>query len=992
MSSTLEPRMTTAVNGRRQQQQQQQYHGYGRQQQHHQNHPPHGGSDTDSLSTAWKPPAKDPFAPPSPVRNHHYHNEDAPPASPAAYRTNFGKHKSYTPPDTGTSGQHYHGTGTPPRMGAGRTPRQAAAVVSPPILPRPVSTSYGDDDDDIPFDQRQANLNEAGPSFDENDFVGRGISANNQRRAYNRFDDTTVEEKKVAEYTNLNFVISEEKKQPKSILKKGGRSMSEDESSAEQDDIDEEDSLLQSSPEQQEKHKQQQQQQQQQQRIVSPQKKAPYSPTGNSSTVRQTALKKGTMTKAQQRAARAEAAAKSPRTQQAAGLDDSELDDDTSLDVPYGSVPMNRGGSLRKRSEQAWTKRSNAVTGKKKNKDANDFSNTKPKSLKKDVSFGAKNSVHEFQPDEEDEEDNQTAITGLTGVSLNSTYTKSMDSEVEDMVKDFFFIGNGASTNPGRRKIKQNPTVKRKLAAKKEEKEQRQNQQPQQHPNQFYNEQEYQDESTLGDSTLDTYGDATLNTLDFTIDSNKINRSRSLGNARSSSSPSNTTSGGGIEDDPVAALWGFMEGGVNAVGGLLGYTDGTTNTERPTSPSEQTATSKDSNNNKSTSSSKGGVSQGRQLSTKSRSAPQQRRQQQQQQQEQVEDDYTFDDDTKSLGSRAFADMPGDSQEDEDITPSSSQETTTTGSTAPSGGFADFMNFATSYLVGTEGKEREDYPSPQKELSPQSERSSLSKQDTFESKNSASKESMVSGSGIENDGEVISTGGATQSSHSTRLDREERLLALAIHAARAKHEVYGYELLDTSAIDVTTQIKFNVIKVSLPMGILFQENGGGCWVTKVFPTGNAALYARGGNVEAGDQLAAINGVSAAEMKVDKICALVGDLPEYEEIELTFLRYTGPLQGASNKGNQGVEVEDLAVSTTSTPSRTRSWKNAVMKKKNRTPTNKQQETTTGISFPGGNSSTLKISEATDSSPALTQQDGTAKEKRKFKIFGRGKNKSK
>mmetsp|Transcript_7011 Transcript_7011/g.9903 ORF Transcript_7011/g.9903 Transcript_7011/m.9903 type:complete len:342 (+) Transcript_7011:192-1217(+) len=268
MSSTLEPRMTTAVNGRRQQQQQQQYHGYGRQQQHHQNHPPHGGSDTDSLSTAWKPPAKDPFAPPSPVRNHHYHNEDAPPASPAAYRTNFGKHKSYTPPDTGTSGQHYHGTGTPPRMGAGRTPRQAAAVVSPPILPRPVSTSYGDDDDDIPFDQRQANLNEAGPSFDENDFVGRGISANNQRRAYNRFDDTTVEEKKVAEYTNLNFVISEEKKQPKSILKKGGRSMSEDESSAEQDDIDEEDSLLQSSPEQQEKHKQQQQQQQQEQQII----------------------------------------------------------------------------------------------------------------------------------------------------------------------------------------------------------------------------------------------------------------------------------------------------------------------------------------------------------------------------------------------------------------------------------------------------------------------------------------------------------------------------------------------------------------------------------------------------------------------------------------------------------------------------------------------------------------------------------------------------
>ena len=40
------------------------------------------------------------------------------------------------------------------------------------------------------------------------------------------------------------------------------------------------------------------------------------------------------------------------------------------------------------------------------------------------------------------------------GHSMSSEYVKSYESEAEDMVKDFFFIGSGESTNPGRRKLK----------------------------------------------------------------------------------------------------------------------------------------------------------------------------------------------------------------------------------------------------------------------------------------------------------------------------------------------------------------------------------------------------------------------------------------------------------------------------------------------------------------------------------------------------------
>lgn len=71
-------------------------------------------------------------------------------------------------------------------------------------------------------------------------------------------------------------------------------------------------------------------------------------------------------------------------------------------------------------------------------------------------------------------------------------------------------------------------------------------------------------------------------------------------------------------------------------------------------------------------------------------------------------------------------------------------------------------------------------------------------------------------------------------------------------------------------------------------MIFLENSGGCFVTKVSPDGSAA---RTGGVEVGDQLAAINGASSIKMKVDVICELITKAPDTKCVELVFLRYIG-----------------------------------------------------------------------------------------------------
>jgi hypothetical protein len=68
-----------------------------------------------------------------------------------------------------------------------------------------------------------------------------------------------------------------------------------------------------------------------------------------------------------------------------------------------------------------------------------------------------------------------------------------------------------------------------------------------------------------------------------------------------------------------------------------------------------------------------------------------------------------------------------------------------------------------------------------------------------------------------------------------------------------------------------------------------ENEGGCFVFKIAPDGSAA---RSGGVEAGDQLAAINGQKSLKMKVDDIYNGISDSPDPVVVQLAFIRYIGP----------------------------------------------------------------------------------------------------
>ncbi|CAB9514365.1 expressed unknown protein [Seminavis robusta] len=136
-----------------------------------------------------------------------------------------------------------------------------------------------------------------------------------------------------------------------------------------------------------------------------------------------------------------------------------------------------------------------------------------------------------------------------------------------------------------------------------------------------------------------------------------------------------------------------------------------------------------------------------------------------------------------------------------------------------------------------------------------------------------------------------------------LEDDPRLLELAKQAALCMHEVLGVHYDESKGVDIG-DIKFVVVVLTLPLGLIFQEDYSGCWVTKVMPGGNAALS---GRVEPGDQLAAIDSRSSIGMKVDDICDAIAEASSRcKEIELTFLRYVGPFQPLPSDGEpRGVQ---------------------------------------------------------------------------------------
>ena len=143
--------------------------------------------------------------------------------------------------------------------------------------------------------------------------------------------------------------------------------------------------------------------------------------------------------------------------------------------------------------------------------------------------------------------------TTASGFSLNSEYTKSMESEVEDLFKDLLFIGDGKMSKPGRRSYKYKQSKK---------------------------------------FDADSYASETLGTLeeDWTLDASNANGTSSVMNGDYTSTGDVTPSSSELlvkkaevkaavkspssvvaaEDDPFSAIWELLEGGVNLVTVALG--------------------------------------------------------------------------------------------------------------------------------------------------------------------------------------------------------------------------------------------------------------------------------------------------------------------------------------------------------------------------------------------------------------------------------------
>lgn len=121
-----------------------------------------------------------------------------------------------------------------------------------------------------------------------------------------------------------------------------------------------------------------------------------------------------------------------------------------------------------------------------------------------------------------------------------------------------------------------------------------------------------------------------------------------------------------------------------------------------------------------------------------------------------------------------------------------------------------------------------------------------------------------------------------------LDKDLRLIEMAIQSARSFHNLRGV-VYDESDVDIVTDIKFVVVDLTLPLGLIFQENESGCWVTKVLTEGSAIKK----SIQVGDQLAAIDGKSAIRLRVEDIAMAIRE-KQRRPFELTFLRYVGPVR--------------------------------------------------------------------------------------------------
>jgi len=134
--------------------------------------------------------------------------------------------------------------------------------------------------------------------------------------------------------------------------------------------------------------------------------------------------------------------------------DDSTCTDDETSIENYGGFIGCHSIGLQERAQQAWKSRQRKTSTIKSRQGK--VSN---------VSFGNSNTVHHFNPGDNyrqlyhKEDDDDVSLDR----SLNSEYTKSLESEVEDVIKDIFLIGNPRKSKPGRRKFRHKAEIEKKM-------------------------------------------------------------------------------------------------------------------------------------------------------------------------------------------------------------------------------------------------------------------------------------------------------------------------------------------------------------------------------------------------------------------------------------------------------------------------------------------------------------------------------------------------
>lgn len=523
---------------------------------------------------------------------------------------------------------------------------------------------------------------------------------------------------------------------------------------------------------------------------------------------------------------------KQPQQQQQpiAQFESSITDDDTSTEN-YGANPTIYSSSLQARTKKAWKSRQRKNSNLRSAKKAGEISNKNIASIRSpshnkgtnNVSFGPSNTIHRFETKEEGEKEE---LMSYDNRSLNSEYTKSLESEVEDMIKDIFFIGTQGTSRPGRRKYRYKPEVKRKIlnGSTEEAMESLQIDKKDPHSDPVLRRIEKLAESCVNEDENDTALEPNpsnfLSSMKekqerFSMEKDKPPRASSkiAPSSNSSLDDTYTFDSTQLNDDPIEDpfnnLLGFIEGGLSAVTSAIGYAVGDSPSQRQHKSSMNELKPKPGNDKLANN-----------------------------------NEYDiFESCGINIGSPTVINKG---------------------------------NLRGGYRIDTLSKRdhllRSNIPQP---LSSNKMHASKVNETYF----ATTHERYIEGS----------------ASNEMNDDLKKRFKAdiyqLAIHAAYSVHKLQGVEYNNSIAIDLNKEVKISKVNLELPLGIIFLENDGGCFVTKKAKNGSAAKSL---GVEVGDQLASINGVTSVRMKVDDICDAISDSSDSNKIELVFLRYIGPFR--------------------------------------------------------------------------------------------------